>query len=84
MVAGHRVVGSQVAKFVELANSPPARGGGHRQGSFAKEVVDEENLDTQAHFCWQQNRVSTYWHEQQFSDCCVLIGFPRWRRLLNV
>ena len=27
MVAGHRVFGSQVTKFVELVNSPPARGG---------------------------------------------------------
>ena len=84
MVDGHRVVGSQVAKFVELANSPPARGGGHHHGSFVKEVVAEENLDTRAHFCWQQNRVLTYWHEQQFCDCCVLIEFPRWRLLLNV
>jgi hypothetical protein len=28
MVDGHRVFGSQVAKFVELVNNPPARGGG--------------------------------------------------------
>ncbi len=27
MVDGHRVFGSQVAKFVEYVNSPPARGG---------------------------------------------------------
>ncbi len=29
MVDGHRVFRSQVAKFVELVNSPPARGGVH-------------------------------------------------------
>ena len=45
--------GNQVAKFVELVNSPPARGGGHHQEKFAREVVDEENLDTQADFCLQ-------------------------------
>ncbi len=84
MVDGHRVFGSQVGKFVELVNSPPARGGGHHQEKFAKEVVAEENLDTQADFCWQQSRVLTYWHEQQFCNCCALFGFPRWRRLLNV
>ncbi len=85
MVDGHRVFGSRVAKFVELVNSPPARGGGgHHQEKFAREVVDEENLDTQADFCWQQNRVLTYWHEQQFCDCCVLIEFPRWSLPLSV
>ncbi len=79
MVDGHRVCGSQVSKFVGEVNSPPARGGVHHQGKFAREVVDEENLDTQADFCLQQNRVLTYWHEQQFFDCCVLIEFPRWK-----
>ncbi len=57
---GHRVFGSQVAKFVELANSPPARGGLHHQEMIAKQVDDEENLGTQADFCWRQNRVLTY------------------------
>ncbi len=84
MVHAHRVFGSQVAKFFELGNCPPARGGGHHQEKFAREVVDEENLDTQADFCWQQNRVLTYWHEAQFFDCCVLTEFPRWRRLLSI
>ncbi len=41
MVDGHRVFGSQVAKFVELVNSPPARGGVHHQGKVARQVVDE-------------------------------------------
>jgi hypothetical protein len=50
---GCRVVGSQVAKFVEPVCSPLARGGGHHQEKFAMEIVDEENLDTQADFCWQ-------------------------------
>ncbi len=81
---GHRVFGSQVAKFVVTASSPPARGGGRHQGKFAKEMFDEENLDTQADFCWQQNRVLTYWHEQQFCDCYVSVEFLRLRRLLNV
>ncbi len=57
---GHRVFGSQVAKFVELANSPPARGGVHHQEKIAKQVVDEGNLGTWADFCWLQNRVLTY------------------------
>ncbi len=73
MVDGHRVVGSQVIKIVGQVNSPLARGGIHHQEKFAREVVDEENLDTQTDFCVQQNRVLTYWHEQQFFDCCVLI-----------
>ncbi len=60
MVDGHRVFGNQVAKFVELVISPPARGGVHHQGKIARQVVDEGNLDTQADFCWQQNRVLTY------------------------
>ncbi len=46
MIDGHRVVGSQVAKFVELVNSPLARGGVHHQEKFAREVYDVENLDT--------------------------------------
>ncbi len=50
---GDRVVGSQAAKFVELGCSLLARGGGHHQEKFAMEVVDGENLDTQADFCWQ-------------------------------
>ncbi len=50
---------NQVAKFVELANSPPARGGLHHQETIAEQVVDEENLGTQADFCWRQNRVLT-------------------------
>ncbi len=84
MVDGHRVFGSQVIKFVGQVNSPPARGGVHHQEKFAREVVDEENLGTQADFCLQQNRVLTYWHEQQFFDCCVLIEFPCWSLPLNV
>ena len=63
MVDGDQVVGSQVAKCVELVNNPPARGGEHHREKFAREAVDEENLDTQADFCWQQNKVLTYWHE---------------------
>ncbi len=43
---GHRVFGSQLIKFVGQVNSPPARGGVHHQEKFAREVVDEENLDT--------------------------------------
>ncbi len=84
MVDGHQVFGSLVIKFVGQVNSPPARGGVHHQEKSVREVVDEENLDTQADFCVQQNRVLTYWHEQQFFDCCVLIEFPRWSLPLNV
>ncbi len=84
MVDGHRVFGSQVAKFVELVNSPLAMGGVHHQEKFAREVVDEENLGTPADFCLQQNWVLTYWHEQQFFNCCVLIEFPCWSLPLNV
>ncbi len=84
MVDGHPVFGSQVTKFVELVNSPSVRGGVHHQEKFVREVVDEENLDTQADFCSQQNRVLTYWHEQHVCDCCVLIEFPRWSILLNI
>ncbi len=84
MVDGHRVFGSLVTKFVGQVNNPPARGGVHHQEKFAREVVYEENLDTQADFRVQQNRVLTYLHEQQFFDCCVLIEFPHWRLLLNV
>ncbi len=41
MVDGHRVFRSQVAKFVELVNSPPARGDVHHQEKVARQVVDE-------------------------------------------
>jgi hypothetical protein len=55
LVDGHRVIGNEVAKFVELVNSPPARGGGVRhQEMVARQVFDEGNLGTQADFCWCQ------------------------------
>ncbi len=84
LVDGHRVIGNQVAKFVELVNSHPVRGGVHHQEKIAKQVVDEGSQGTRADFCWQQNRVLTYWHEQQFCGCCVSIEFPHLRLLLSV
>ncbi len=57
---GHQVCGNQVAKFVELANNPPVRGGSRHQGKIARQVVDTGSQGTQGEFGWQQNRVLIY------------------------
>ena len=84
MADGHRERGNQVAKFVELANNLPVRVGWRHQGKIGRQVVDAGSQGTQADFGWQQNRVLTYWREQQFCDCCALIESQHLRLLLIV
>ncbi len=59
-------------------------GGGHHQEMFVREAMVVENQGKQPNFCLQQNRVLTYWHEQQFCDCSVLIEFLHLIPLLDV